>query len=120
MANRTILLKRTNLMAKIKENKEAHIKDYEEAVIAYRKEAAEQLENQRKALEEGKLDIKLNLVEPVNKAEEYDKTWEMFDWEIKEDIELSQQEFREYVQDEAPSTIHSKVMNATYKAKFFE
>lgn len=47
--SRTILVNKANLIAKVKENKENHIKEYAEAVIAYKEQALKQLkENQRR------------------------------------------------------------------------
>lgn len=120
MANRTINLSKAALIAKIKENKENHIKDYKEAVEAYKLEAKEQLEKQLKELGEGSLDIKLDLIKPVDRTKEYDKVVEMFEWENNSNVDLTQQEFTMYVQDQEPSAVHARMLNASYKAKFFE
>ena len=115
MANRTIKLKKSDLISKIKSNKEAHIADYQEAVIAYKKEAEKQLKEQLEALINGNLEIRLNLISPANKSEEYDKIISMFEWETRDEVELTQEEFKEYVLDEAKFAIHSKFLNSTYR-----
>jgi hypothetical protein len=107
-------ISKDQLIAKIKENKEAHLKEYAEAVEAYRKEAAKQLKQATKELKGGSLKIKLNLVTPVNRADEYDKVIEMFNWEVEETIELSQREFNEYVHDDNESSRAARLMNSTY------
>lgn len=113
--DREIKLSKKRLITKIEENKAAHIKDYNEAVEAYKKEAKKQLEKALADLEEGSLKIKIDLVTPVNRTVEYDKVIEMFNWEIKDDIELSQSEFNEYVHDDNQAAITSKFLNSTYK-----
>lgn len=113
--NRTMSIKKSDLIDKIRANKEKHIKDYEEAVIAYRKEAAKQLKEQQEKLERGDLDLKLNLVTPVNCAADYDKVIEMFGWEVDEIISLTQKEFNEYVHDETSYALAAKFSNSTYR-----
>lgn len=118
MVNRTVNIVRQYLIKKLKENKENHIDDYNEAVIAYRQEAAEQLKNLAKSLEDGNLKIELKLVHPINRSEEYDKLIEMFEWETKDEIQLSQNEFNMYVLDELPTIMDARFLNSSYKSKF--
>ena len=114
--NRTILLKKGDLIAKIKENKEIHIKEFDEAIIAYKEEALKQLARQTSKVEEGGLDAKLDLITPVNNAENYDKILEMFTWDVRDEVELSQNEFLEYVQDETEFAVAAKFSNTYYSS----
>jgi len=104
-----------SLIEKIQENKQAHIKDYNEAVDAYYKKAAEQIQKASKDLKNGSLKISINLVTPINREEEYDKIIEMFNWEINDEIELTQREFNEYVHDDNDSSRQAKFLNSSYK-----
>ena len=113
--NREINIKKAELIEKIKANKEAHIKDYEEAVIAYRNKAAEAIAKAQQDLSDGSLKIVISLVTPVNRADEYDKVIEMFNWETKDEIVINQEEFNEYVHDENTSSIQAKFTNSTYR-----
>lgn len=115
MANRIIKIKKQDLIEQIEANQEAHVKDYEEAVIAYKNEAERQLKQQLKELKNGSLDVKLKLISPVNKSDEYDKIITMFEWETREEVELTQSEFNEYVLDEASFALNAKFQNSTYK-----
>ena len=114
LGNRTILLKKEDLITKIKENKEIHIKEFEEAVVAYKEEALKQLTVQTSRAKEGALDVELDLVTPVNNQENYDKILEMFKWDVRDEVELSQNEFLEYVQDENDFAVAAKVSNTFY------
>lgn len=107
-------MKRADLLAKIKENKESHIVEYEKVVVAYRVEAKKQLREQTKKLRNGELSLHLHLVSPVNISDEYDKIIKMFEWEIEEVVELLQSEFNQYVLDELPFSIQAKSLNNTY------
>lgn len=112
--NRTMKIKKDQLIEKILANKEAHIKEYNVAVEAYKKEAAKQLKLAAKELKGGSLKIKLQLVTPVNNAEEYDKVVEMFQWEVNNEIELTQKEFNEYVHDDNETARLAHFSNSTY------
>ena len=113
---RQIEVKKEDLISKIKANKENHIKEYNEAVEAYKIEAKKQLKNQLKELANGSLSVKVQLTSPVNQAEEYDKLITMFGWEIKDEVVLSQGEFNEYVLDETSFSIQAKFANSFYSS----
>jgi len=112
--NRTINVKKDELIAKIKENKENHIKEFEKAKDAYREEALRQLRTQLERVEEGALDAKLDLVTPVDNSANYDKIVEMFEWEVEEIVELEQDEFQEYVQDTTDFAMTARMSNMMY------
>ena len=114
--NRTILLKKEDLIEKIKENKEIHVKEFEEAVVAYKEEALKQLGRQTEKVKEGCLEAKLDLITPVNNAENYDKILQMFEWDVRDEVELSQNEFLEYVQDETEFAVAAKFSNTYYSS----
>lgn len=112
--NRTTLLNKADLIERIKENKAKHIEMYNKAVKAYRKEALKQLAELTEQVKEGKTNIGLNLVEPINNSENYDKIIEMFEWDVRDEVELDQNEFKEYVQDETSHSRMAMMSNMTY------
>lgn len=112
--NRTIKVKKADLLTRIRENRANHIKEFAEAVVAYKKEAIAQLEEQLKAVNAGGLSVKLNLVSPKDNTENYDKIIKMFQWELEDVVELTQDEFKEYVLDESSDSMHAKILNSTY------
>lgn len=112
--SRKIKVEKADLIAKIKENKENHIVEYGKAVIAYKKEALRQLEIQTKKINEGGLNAKLDLITPINNADNYDKILQMFEWEVDDVVELEQNEFIEYVQDETDFAVSAKFSNMSY------
>ena len=113
--SRQITVDKAKLIEKIKENKAKHIQEYEEAVIAYKKKADELLNKAALDLAAGKMDIRINLVTPVNESAEYDKLVDMFTWEVEEKVVLSQGEFNEYVFDETPFAVQAKMLNSSYR-----
>jgi len=113
--NRKINVNKDNLIKQIKENKEKHIEEFKKAVDAYKEEAEKQLMKELARLNTvGALDIKLDLITPVNNAENYDKILQMFEWEENEVVELQQDEFREYVQDEFDFAVTARMSNSMY------
>lgn len=112
--NRMIKVNKKKLINKIIENKENHIIEYDKAVIAYKKEAIKQLEQQMEEVKKGSLKAKLNLITPIDNRENYDKILDMFKWEEDEIVELEQSEFNEYVQDETQFALQAKMSNMSY------
>lgn len=112
--SREIEVKKDDLISTIRKHKENHQVEYAKAVEAYKIEAKKQLLKQLKALKNGSLEIRVNLVAPSNKTDEYDKIIEMFIWEIKDTVTLSQGEFNEYILDETSFAREAKLMNSHY------
>ena len=116
MSSRQIKLKKSELIDKIKSNQVNHVKEYEEAVIAYSTVAKKQLTELSKKLKNGDMDLNLRLVTPVNKTDEYQKLIVMFTMEVEDIVVLSQGEFNQYIHDETPFAINAKMLNSTYLA----
>jgi hypothetical protein len=114
--NRKIVVDKEKLIAIIKTNKENHIKEYNEAVEAYRTEANRQLGVLKSKLDEGALNIQLKLTTPINREEEYDKVIEMFNWEVLATVELTQDEFNDYVHDDNDQARNAKFSNMFYSS----
>lgn len=114
MSTRTVKVKKSDLIAQIKLNKEKHIAEYNQAVIDYRDEANKQLTKLRKSLNAGKTDLRLEMTEPVNKEKDYDKLIKQFEWEQDDHVNLSIPEFDKYVHDELPFSLEARLRNFTY------
>jgi len=112
--NRSITVNKKELIVKIKENKKKHIEEYEKAIIAYKEEALKQLRTQLERVEEGALDADLDLITPINNADNYEKILEMFTWEIADEVVLEQDEFQEYVQDTTDFAVRARMSNTAY------
>jgi len=113
--SRTIKVSKQALLEQIKKNKKIHIKEYKLAVSAFKKESMRQLTDLVARVQLGKVTkIKLKLTEPVNNSDNYDKIIEMFQWEIADEVELTQDEFNEYILDESTFSTNAKVSNSYY------
>ena len=76
--SRTVHINKAKLIGKIRENKANHIVEYDKAVIAYKQEALKQLAKLNRDVENGEMEIMIDLVTPVNACDNYDKIIEMF------------------------------------------
>ena len=112
--SRMIIVNKEDLINKVKENKEKHIIEFEKAVKAYKIEAKRKLTEELQKLKEGSLRIQVSLVSPSNKTEDYDRILASFEWEVNDEVILSQEEFNEYVLDETSFAREAKFANATY------
>ena len=112
--SRVILLTKAKLIARITENEKKHIIAYNQAVKAYKIEALKQLAELTKAAKSGDLSLRLNLTTPVDNRKNYSKIREMFEWDNRDEIELEQQEFNEYVLDETEYARHAQMSNSMY------
>jgi len=114
IGNRLVKVKKAELIEKIKQNKENHVKMFRKAIVAYKKVALTQLEEQIERVDDGALDAKLNLITPQNRESEYDKLLVMFEMEVEEFVELEQREFNQYVHDEFNFAIEATMSNMAY------
>lgn len=112
--NRTIKVIKDDLITKINTNKVNHVKEFNKAVAAYKEEALKQLAAQINRVDAGALDAQLDLITPVNNAENYEKIIEMFRWEVEAEVELEQSEFQEYVQDTTDFAVQARMSNTMY------
>ena len=113
--DRKIKVNKQELIDIVKKNKEAHIIDYAEAVVAYKKEALRQLRLQTKAVNKGALVVRINLTSPINEEKSYDKIIRMFEMDVQDEVEISVNEFNEYVLDETSFALQAKMSNSSYR-----
>ncbi len=129
MANlKMVNVSREMLLAKLKVNRDKHVKEYDEAVLGYKVDATERLnkavadakrkvdevsEHVRLAIDRFDPDEKrlddvmvivpqhlMSLKVPRNHVADYDTAIDMLTWETRETIELPHQEFQCLVRDE--------------------
>ena len=112
--NRTIKVDKNELIETLKKHKVKHIEDYDKAVKAYKIESIKQLKNLIEKAENNELDLRLQLTEPVDNSSNYDSIISMFEWEVKDEVELTQDEFKEYVLNENSYSQHAFTSNSMY------
>lgn len=100
---RNVTVEKDELRTILEKNQVTHVADFELAWAAYHKAV---MSNAEKLLEAAKnmtkasvVNLYINLARPENHVEDYVRAIEMCDWEIKDEVELTEGEFRELVQD---------------------
>lgn len=111
---RKIMVDKTLLIATIKENRDNHIAEFRKALIGFKKQAEAELTKLLKQAQKGKTNLHFNMTAPINRAEEYDNIMLMFKWELKEQVELSLGEFRQFILDESDFAISARHANSFY------
>ena len=117
-----ILVDRDELMAKLRENKSAHIENYELAMDGYAQEIEERALALVHSIEiNGALRVDLspikNLSRPTSNAKVYEQVIEMLEWSQDEKITLSSEQFRAWVKDDWDWLESWRRANSVYVSK---
>jgi len=118
-------MKRTELIRILETNLEKHVEEYKEAVINYRKalmvdltEALRQAQDESFNLKK----IKVDFVHPQSHESDYTRVLKMMRLSIDDTIEIDNQAYDAYIEDEWQWKSQFRLMNSTYatKAAVFE
>lgn len=97
----TVKVKKVRLLEKLKANREVHRANFLKAQDGFRQEVIEQLDKALQDARDGKrFKTSFTLPAPIDQTPEYDTAIEMLSWEVGEEVELGQQEFRQYIFDD--------------------
>lgn len=96
-----IKVKKDELLAKLRANRETHSAQFEKAAAGYRKKVIEVLESRLKDARSGKLPVLIfNLPMPVDQTSAYDRAIGMLEMSVEDIIELDEHDYQQYVLDE--------------------
>lgn len=112
----TVKVKKVELLTKIKENRVAHEKEYTEAIAGFKDAQMLKLTDMinRVIANERLSSQSTGLREPVSNIKEYDRIIAMLEMSVDEEIELTMQDFNNYVLDEWTWAIQGKLTNSAY------
>jgi hypothetical protein len=97
---KTLTFDKLFLSQRLRENRARHEEIYNEAVIGYQKAAVEKLSELLEKIKSNPQEkIYFNLPYPTNHLKDYDRVIMMFDQCVESEIELDQQEYSRYIQD---------------------
>ena len=113
----TVRIEKERLRDTIKSNMEAHITDYNEAMEGYREAFDKRLMSMRKELKKGGLPNPFisDLPKPSEHTNEYEQVLKMLDFSVDETIELSHDDFANYVLDDWNWKQTFSTTNLSYK-----
>lgn len=97
----TITVHREELLAKLRANRKSHQREFKKAMAGYREQAIKTLKRHLKEAEDGQeIKAHLSLPKPDDHTEDYDRVIEMVEMSVADTIELTAQEFSQYVRDD--------------------
>jgi len=100
-ALKTVKVKKKKLLTKLRENRAKHAHDYEEAVEEYWKALHKELgELVEKAGKRKGWQYEIKADPPKDYTKEYDDAIELLEWEIADEVDLSNADFKRFIQDE--------------------
>jgi hypothetical protein len=96
-----IVVPKETLLAKLRENRDAHQAIFEEAVEGYKKRAVELLEGHIERIRKGSLErVHVVLPMPENHKDDYDRVIAMLEMDISNTVEIPEDDFTAYVMDD--------------------
>lgn len=99
-----VKVRKDDLVAILEKNMVTHVADFELAWEGYRKAVisnAESLLARAKNVKKNEqVQLYIRLEMPVNHEDDYVRAIEMCEWEVDDEVELSQEEFSQLVQDD--------------------
>ena len=95
-----VKLNKKDLLKVIKKNRKKHVEEYESASKIFIEDAIAKLQEMLKVAQtKGRIIQSLGLAEPKSYVESYDTAIRMLEMSVDEVIELSEQEFKQFVED---------------------
>lgn len=117
---KTVRIGVQKLKETVKDNKKAHIADYQKACEGYRITVKEELEKILAANEDATIDeiaTSIHAPRPEMHVDEYNRIIQMLEFTSDTHVELSQNEFDNYVLNNWAWSGHTAMLNQTYMSK---
>jgi len=95
-----IKVKKEELVNTLKENRLKHIKDFEEAKVAFQEDVVKELKTILRNAKNGKIKTSIHFDEPSQHTDDYDTVIEMLEMSVDDEVYLTRNEFKQYVRDE--------------------
>jgi hypothetical protein len=112
----SVKIKRNELLEIVRQNKEKHVKEFNEAVEDFKKAVVKVSEENIALVNEGKIELKATPHKPVSYETSYTRAIRMLELSVDTEIELDLHDFDQLVQDEWQWKQTFSTMNSTYKS----
>lgn len=98
---RKVKMDKGELKVIVQKNRDEHRKLFEEAWEGFRTKAISNLESRIDQIKDGgTIELYIDLIQPEDHTEDYDRVLSMLEYEVDEEVELQANEFAQYVQDD--------------------
>ena len=113
-----ITVSKDRILKILKSNKEKHIKEYNEALTAFYTKAAMVFSSMMEKALNSDPSLTINevceLIKPISHQEEYELVIRMLQMDLNEVVDLSRQEYTQYIDDNWTWTQQFKSINSSY------
>ena len=114
----SVTISKAKLTVKLKENREQHKKEYEEALEGWQVEVVDALKEALKKAKKGEeFKTTFYLPEPQDYTNNYDIIIDQVEWNEEDQIELTLHEFNQYIRDDWSWKDQCTTTNALYTTK---
>jgi hypothetical protein len=111
----SVAVEKSKLLETLLANRDKHVADLEEAMSGWRLKAIGALRRRADKLADGEdVDLEFKLPKPENHVEDYDRAIANLEWSIHDTVELSQQDFDQFVRDRWSWSQRFSTLSATY------
>lgn len=113
-----ILVKKQDLLKALKLNRDEHRSTFLEALDGYSKEAIKALnERVEDAKRNKRISLTFRLVQPEDHTRDYDRVIRMLEMSVSEELEITQDQFANFVMDDWAWSRQFYASNSTYSSK---
>ncbi len=113
-----VTIKQHELLVILRENRETHQADFEDAYAGYLETCAEKLQRLLGEFKAGKREVvQWSEFPPQNQVKDYDRVIRMLELSVDVEIELTSEEFANYVQDDWHWKGQWEMSNSNYIGK---
>lgn len=96
-----VTVKRQDLLTHLEDNRTKHRSLFDEAQTGFRTEVIKLLDKRLADARDGKgIDLRIHLPEPQDHTKDYDRVILMVKMSVNDEVELTHQEFQQYVMDD--------------------
>ncbi len=108
----SVRINRTELIDKLKENKEKHTQLYKDALEGYFVDTKKKLQAKIKSLDKGDVIVSFSVSVPKDHTKDYDRLIEMLEMSQDDELVITAHEFNMYVRDEWINDQEKSVLRA--------
>ena len=108
---------KAKLLAILKQNREAHKAVFDEAMVGYKQQATKLLKEHLLRVQAGRnVRVHIVLTQPVNQTRSYERVIGMLEMALANEVELSEEDYQQYVMDDWSWKEEFLTSNARYSS----
>lgn len=110
-------MKKSEVVKILQRNRTRHVKEYDKAVVGFKKKSLKALEKATKQIAKGSLTLSVGFPTPINREDYFTNVISMFQHDVRPEIEMTQQEYNEYILDKGHGAVAAFSNNSMYFSK---